>query len=323
MTAHTTDRSPREKSGHLAELNRIASGLKNPTFPKIFAVELCADCNINCSMCHHDQMVRPKGNMPMALWKKCADEIAGIAPNTNVWFSFCGEPLLMPDRLVEMLKYGEEAGLKSLNLNTNGMLLSNEVARNLLDTGLSTIVIGIDGYEKDTYEKYRVLGDRDVVYANVQYLLEERARRGAGPEIMVQFIEMDDNIKEFDAYRDHWLNLGATVKLRRMLSWGGKFETAIEVAEEERIPCPWAMTMMHLFWDGRVPRCPGDTEGEESAGNAWDDTLVDLWANLGGYRQMHLDHAFDDLPERCHGCTDWKTGASVKLRPTERNRTQA
>ena len=304
-----------EHQDHLAELNRIASGLKNPTFPKIFAVELCAECDLNCSTCHHDQMKRPKGNLPMPLWQKCADEIAEIAPQTNVWFSFCGEPLLQPDRLIDMLDYGAKVGLKSLNLNTNGMRLTRDVADRLLDTGLSTIVIGIDGFKKETYEKYRVLGDRNVVYANVQYLLEQRAKRETGPEIMVQFIEMDDNVKEFEAYRDHWLGLGATVKLRRQLSWGGKFETAIDVANEKRIACPWAITMMHLFWDGRVPRCPGDTEGEEDAGNAWDDTLVTLWGNLSGYRQLHLDKKFDDLPARCHDCTDWKTGASLKIRP--------
>ncbi|MCC5988226.1 MAG: radical SAM protein [Pararhodobacter sp.] len=302
-------------ANHKAELERTASGLKNPSFPKIFAVELCADCDLNCSMCHHDRMQRPKGNLPMPLWRKCADEIAAIAPATNIWFSFCGEPLLMPERLIEMLKYGESVGLRSLNLNTNGMRLSREVARGLLDTCLSNIVIGIDGFTRETYEKYRVLGDRDRVYANAGYLLEERARRESGPEIMVQFIEMDDNITEFERYRDYWLGLGATVKLRRQLSWGGKFETAIEIAEEERIPCPWAITMMHMFWDGRVPRCPGDTEGEESAGNAWDDSLVDLWGRLASYRQLHLERRFGELPARCDNCTDWKTGASLKLRP--------
>ena len=306
-----------EQTDHIAELNRISSGLKNPKFPKIFAVELCAECDLNCSMCHHDQMKRPKGNLPMPLWQRCADEIAKVAPRTNVWFSFCGEPLLMPDRLIQMLEYGEKVGLRSLNLNTNGMKLTQDVASRLPDTSLSTIVIGIDGFEKETYEKYRCLGNRDVVYENVRYLLEQRNLRDSGPEIMVQFIEMDGNTKEFDAYKDHWLGLGATVKLRRQLSWGGKFETAIDVADDERIACPWAITMMHMFWDGRVPRCPGDTEGEEDAGNAWDDSLVDLWSNLSTYRQLHLDHKFDDLPARCHDCTDWKTGASVKLRPNQ------
>ncbi len=223
--------------------------------------------------------------------------------------------MLQPERLIEMLDYGRQVGLTSLNLNTNGMRLNAGIADRLLDTGLSTIVIGIDGFTRQTYERYRCLGDRDRVYANVEYLLRQRARRESGPEIMVQFIEMDDNNKEFDAYRDHWLGLGATVKLRRKLSWGGRFDTAIDIADEARIPCPWAITMMHMFWDGRVPRCPGDTEGEDAAGNAWDDSLSDLWARLGPYRQHHLERKFDLLPSRCDTCTDWKTGASLKLRP--------
>lgn len=307
-----------DKSNHVNELDRIASGLTNRAFPKIFAVELCADCNLKCTMCHHDKMVRPKGNLPMPLWQKCADEIAEVAPATDVWFSFCGEPLLLPERLLDMLSYGEMVGLTSMNLNTNGMLLTKEVADNLLDTSPSFIVIGIDGFKKETYEKYRFLADRDVVYENVKYLIEPRAESESGPEVMVQFIEMPENADEFDDFKDYWLGVGATVKFRRQLSWGGQIETGFSVPQDNRVPCPWAVTMMHVFWDGRVPRCPGDTEGDESAGNAWDDSLVDLWANLGEYRQLHLDRKFDDLPQRCHDCSDWMTGASVKLRPTSR-----
>lgn len=71
----------------------------------------------------------------------------------------------------------------------------------------------IDGFAKEIYEKYRVLGNRGTVYANVQFLLEERKRRSSGSEIMVQFIEMADNVKEFEDYAKYWLGLGATVKL--------------------------------------------------------------------------------------------------------------
>jgi hypothetical protein len=100
-----------------------------------------------------------------------------------------------------------------------------------------------------------------------------------------------------------------------MLSWGGQFETHLQVPNEERIPCPWACTMMHVFWDGRVPRCPGDTEGQEGSGNAWDEPLSVLWARLGHNRDLHLQHRFDELPERCHTCTDWMTGSADRIKP--------
>jgi pyruvate-formate lyase-activating enzyme len=297
------------------ELARIASTLGPLAFPKKFAVETCAECNLACSMCYHPGMKRTKGVLPLALWRRMADEIAAVAPRTECWFSFCGEPLLEPDRLFEILEYGREVGLLSMNVNTNGMLLGPDVADRLLDSGAHLVVIGIDGFSAPVYERARVGADRDTVYRNVEQLLRRRDAVGSDLEIQVQFIEMPDNRHELEAYTAHWLERGAVVKVRRQLSWGGKFETSLCIPFDERIPCPWAITMMHVFWDGRVPRCPGDMEGEEGVGNAWDASITELWAELGRYRDLHLARDFDALPERCHACQDWMTGAAERIRP--------
>ncbi|MBI3261784.1 MAG: radical SAM protein [Acidobacteria bacterium] len=298
------------------ELHRIVPTLRPMAFPTRFAVEVCAECNLACSMCHHPSMKRPKGKMPFELWRKCADEIAALAPRTECWFSFCGEPLLAPERLLEMLAYGKSVGLRSLNINSNGMLLTADLAERILDSGVDLIVFGIDGFTAETFERIRVRAVRDVVYTNVEHLLALRRARGQGPEIQIQFIEMDENSHELEAFSEHWLHHGATLKVRNKLSWGGKFDTPLCIPRDDRIPCPWAITMMHVFWDGRVPRCPGDTEGEEGVGNAWDEPLAVLWERLDCYRQHHLNHDFDLLPDRCQTCKDWMTGAAKRIRPS-------
>jgi pyruvate-formate lyase-activating enzyme len=297
------------------ELARIAKTLHRLSFPKKFAVELCADCNLACFMCHHPQMRRPKGVMPFELWKKCADEIAATAPDTECWFSFCGEPLLEPQLLLKCLRYGRSVGLRSLNVNTNGMLLTADLVEPLLASGVHLVVFGIDGFSKESFEKYRVGAVRDTVYRNAERLLAARDAKRAPVAIQVQFIVMEDNAHEVEQYKQHWLTRNAVVKVRRQLSWGGKFETGLGIAREDRIPCPWAITMMHVFWDGRVPRCPGDTEGEEGYGNAWHASLAELWGRLGEYRDKHLRREFDQLPARCQTCTDWMTGAAERVRP--------
>lgn len=297
-------------------LQKIARTLCDLSFPTRFAVEICAECNLACSMCHHPQMVRPKGKMPFELWKRCADEIAAVSSGTECWFSFCGEPLLEPALLMRMVAYGKSAGLESLNLNTNGMLLTPELADPILDSGLDRVVIGIDGLSREVYDLLRVGGDRDIVYANVEHFLKRRVSRDDGPEVMVQFIETDENAHEVEPFVEFWRDRGAILKVRNKLSWGGTFETPLTVSDEERIPCPWAITMMHVFWDGRVPRCPGDTEGEEGVGNAWDESLVSLWERLGDYRDKHLQHRFRELPDRCQSCKDWMTGAADRIPPT-------
>lgn len=303
-----------------AELREIAKTLRELPFPARFAVEVSAVCNLACVMCHYPNMRRPKGRMPFPLWQKCADEIAAVSPRTQCWFSFCGEPLLEPDLLIRMIRYGKSVGLRSLNINTNGTLLTPDLADPILDSGVDLVVFGIDGFSRKTYESIRVNGSRNVLYRNVEHFLARRQARSTGPEVQVQFIEMDENEHEIDKFSAYWLEWGATLKIRNKLSWGGKFDTPMCVPAEERIPCPWAVTMMHVFWDGRVPRCPGDTEGEESVGNAWDEPLAVLWGRLGFYRQMHLEHRFDELPDRCQTCRDWMVGAAKRVQP--RRKTQ-
>ncbi len=307
----------KEETPKYEYLKEISGTLKNLDFPTRFAVEVTAECNLKCYMCHHPNMVRPKGRMPFELWKRCADQVAEISPSTQCWFSFCGEPLLEPELLIKMIKYGKSVGLKSVNINTNGMLLTPDIAVPIIESGVDLIVFGIDGFTSDTFEKIRIEAKRDVVYANVEHLLEVRKEYGNKPEIQVQFIEMEENKHEFEEFKNYWLKKGATIKARRMLSWGGQFETHLQVPNEERIPCPWACTMMHVFWDGRVPRCPGDTEGQEGSGNAWDEPLSVLWAKLGHNRDLHLQHRFDELPERCHTCTDWMTGSADRISPKQ------
>jgi len=301
-----------------AYLAKIAQTLRPLPFPTRFAVEVCADCNLACAMCHHPSMRRPKGRMPFELWRKCADQVALISPDTQCWFSFCGEPLLEPELLLKMIAYGRKVGLQSLNINTNGMLLTPALAGPILDSGVSQVVFGIDGLSTETYQKLRVRGRREVVYANVEHFLTARQARSQGPEVQVQFIEMDENQHELEAFKRYWLARGATLKVRNKMSWGGRFATPLDVPKEERIPCPWALTMMHVFWDGRVPRCSGDTEGEESVGNAWDEPLAVLWERLAPDQQKHLEGRFDELPDRCQHCKDWMTGAAEKIQPVQR-----
>ncbi len=299
------------------ELEKIAKTLDQFQFPKKITIEVTAECNLECAMCHYSSMRRPKGVMPFELWRRCADEIAQVSPETECWFSGSGEPLLQPELLSQMISYGKSVGLKAQYLNTNGMLLTPEVADLVLDSGVDLVVFGVDGYTPVTYSAIRVGGIRDELYSNIEGFVAARRARAFGPEIQVQFIEMDENEHEMEDFKNYWLSKGVVVKVRRKLSWGGRIETPATVPDEERIPCPWAITLMHVLWDGRVARCAGDTEGEECVGNAWHESLSELWSRLGSYRQLQLDHRFDEVPERCRQCKDWMTGASERTNPAQ------
>ncbi len=299
------------------KLEEIAKTLDQFPFPKKITFEVCSDCNLSCVMCHHPEMKRSEGVMPFELWKKCADEVAQTSPETECWFSFIGEPLLEPELLCKILSYGKSVGLKSLNLNTNGMLMSPEIADLILSTGVDVVVFGVDGFSTAVYESIRAGGIRDELYENIESFLAARSARKSGPEVQVQFIEMNENEHELEEFKSYWLKRGAVIKARRKLSWGGRIDTSLNIPREHRIPCLWVVNLMHVFWDGRVPLCPGDTEGTNCAGNVWEDSLIDLWSCLAPHRQLHLDHSYSKLPALCHTCKDWMTGAAERSRPDD------
>ena len=143
-------------------------------FPLVIALEPTNYCNLNCIMCSHDKLTRKKGIMNIRLYKKIIDEIARENPYTRLYLDFCGEALTTKFKLFYMVSYAKKKGLKNVNINTNGLLIDEEMAEMLLDSGIDYISLDCDGFSKEVYEKIRVGGNRDKFYKNVEYLLKRR-----------------------------------------------------------------------------------------------------------------------------------------------------
>jgi hypothetical protein len=260
-------------------------------------------------------MQRAKGFMSDELFEKCIDEIARENPDSEVWLADHGESLMLGKRLVDKIHYAKSKGLKRVYLNTNGMLLSPIMTRGLLESGLDQIVFGLDAISEETYSQIRVGGDFKHVMSNISGLLKQISSNGdQGPKVWVQFIEMEQNEHEREAFEEYWGKKDVAIKIRRKLSWGGYVSTPdVELLEAERIPCPWIVNLMHILWDGRVCRCSGDHECRYEMGDVNGSTIAEIWRGpLRRERQIHLAYAFDDLNQQCKACLDWKVGAAEK-----------
>lgn len=298
----------------LAFLRQVESQLKPADFPPQVIIETTAACNLHCAHCGHGTMDRPKGHMSMALYRKIVDEIAERAPHTEVWPTFYGEAFLLDYRLFYMLRYARKRGLTNLVLNTNGTRISEEVAEWILDSGLRVIMFSLDGFTPETFEAIRCGANRDAVFANIERLLELKARHtGPMPVVEVQYSMMDGNEHEVDTFKAYWLARGADVKIREKLTWGGRVDAPNLHQDLARIACPWAVRTCAIHWNGDVVACAVDYEGKYVAGNVARDSVAEVWQH--GHRrleQLHLTHTFDALPDPCRGCLDWQVGGGAQ-----------
>jgi len=284
-------------------------------FPTDILVEVITKCNLNCIMCPHDQMTREQGRMSMQLWRKIIDEVAEVSPDTRIWPAVMGEPLLRGGEIFEMVRYASDKGVE-VHLNTNMKAFEPEMLDPLFDSGLVELLIGLDGASPKVYETVRRTGNYSRVIENIHLILDEKERRGLDkPRLTLQFIVMEENAHEQEAFVQYWQGTGKKVrlKLKPRTGWVGAvspwFNGDDPLSAARDIPCTWLLRQMTVFWNGHIPQCDGDWDGGTFMGDVNRQSLLEIWQGpLKLLRERHLRLDFKDLP--CENCLDWQAGRS-------------
>lgn len=155
-------------------------------------------CNLGCVFCPTGQKrnSRKKSIMNFKDFKKIIDKLGKYL----IYIEFCnwGEPLLNPE-LEEMIIYTKKYGIIS-RISTNlHISLTEERTIKLLSSGVSHIIISLDGSSQNTYEKYRRGGNFNLVFNNLKYLVQVKKKLNLKfPHIHWQFLVFKHNEHEIE-----------------------------------------------------------------------------------------------------------------------------
>lgn len=299
-------------------LEEAKKTLKKYPFPVDIIVEVTAFCNLECIMCPQKSLNREKGEMSLDTFKKIVDEVAIENINARLWLAIMGEPLLLKDKLIEMIQYAKSKGLNSIHLNTNATFLTNDMSDKLINSGVSEIIVGLDAFRKETYDIIRCKGDFNKTVKNVEYFLDQLKKlKKDDLHLIMQFIVMDENEHEVEVFKEKWLSKGAIVKIRPKLGWGNSIQADnLNVPDSDRnFPCPWLVRTVSIHWTGKLAQCDGDFEGNYSPGDINIQSIKEIWeTELNKRRERHW--ANDFTHELCTECKDWQAGRSTFYYPT-------
>jgi len=271
-------------------------------FPLHLDIESVSVCNLKCPFCAttHKRWGNEKhGYMDYALYKKIIDE--GVESGLcAIKLSLRGEPLLHP-KLVRMVEYAKEKGVMDVYFNTNAILLTEEKFGKLVDARLDRISISIEGFNKETYEKFRVGASFERLFDNVSKLITIRNRKKVLlPQIRIQTVLLDELKDEFVEYVNFWKNFADEV------SYLDAREETINNKPSDKIAnwaCPFLWQRMTILWDGTILPCLMHGISDFSSmvlGNAVDYSIRDLW-NGDKERQLRDLHK-KGLSHTIHAC---------------------
>jgi len=178
-----------EANGHGFKLHRPLTQLT-----KVY-IEPTVACNLDCITCFRNAWDQPLGRMSEESFEHILAGLKAMQPIPHVYFGGIGEPLFHP-RTVDWIRQIKALGTK-VELITNGTILNEKKARELLAAGLDVLWISLDGATPESYADVRLGAELEQVVANVRRFAG--MRKGGHypkPEIGIAFVAMQRNINE-------------------------------------------------------------------------------------------------------------------------------
>jgi len=273
-------------------------------FPIHLDIETTNHCNLRCTMCPHslDTYEMKKGYFDFTLYRNILGECREHGLR-SLKLNIRGEPLLHR-RLVDMVALAKEMGILEVMFNTNGLLLTPEKTRALVEAGLDYLIVSIDGATPETYNKIRQGGDFHRLKENLEYFLEyRRERRLAKPLLRLQFVEMEENAHEVPRYLAMWQDRVDVMTVNRYSNRGCGERQVYDLAPVDRANCPHPWRRLSINWRGEAHMCCGDWQDLCILGEVDKMSLYDIWhsAQFNHYRQKLLKRRLEEIP-CCKDC---------------------
>lgn len=321
----------------LQEARRITNPLNGFGMPPILQIEPVNFCNLRCPACAFGAGLirRPPEVLSFDLYRSVIDQVKGHACLMAFWA--WGEPFLH-DGACDMIRYARENGIL-VHTSTNGHFFrTREKARQVIESGLDSLIVCIDGLDQKTYETYRVGGELGIVFESVRNLVRERNFLGKeNPRITLRFLVMRHNEHQARAFERKALELGADVASLRfpvVRRRGVDLEERLGPIHEAYGPsitpryrtvrrrkglpeahCSRPYGNLTIFSNGELVLCENDANASYSLGNASRHRIRDI---LASSHAKNLLATFRRRPGELPFCRDCEgnrhRGDSLNLR---------
>jgi radical SAM protein with 4Fe4S-binding SPASM domain len=287
--------------------------------PPTIQIEPTNICNLKCPLCPTgtDTMKRTKGFMSLETFKRILDELGSTL--VFVVLYGWGEPFLNK----KMPNFIEECTSRNILTfsSTNGHCLQTlDDALRVVDAGLNSLVIAIDGSTQETYTNYRKCGDVEKVKRCAALIEKAKIRRGSKfPYTNLRIVVTRNNIADLPNVERLAHSLG--VNMFSYKSVGSLCQTegfkSYEPGEESMrryeykddtrsarppIQCPFPFRQPTVFWDGTVVGCEFDYNLQIPWGKIGEHDFGEIWNISQATRLRTSIRNGRDRPEFCSLC---------------------
>ncbi len=293
-------------------------------YPPILMVEPTNICNLKCPMCPsgNGDMARPRGQLKFEDFKSLMDEVGAHIYQVQFWNQ--GEPFINKSFL-DFVDYANKKGVMTQTSTNGHFIRSDEMAEKVVASGLDQIIFSMDGTNQETYEKYRVGGNFNLVIETLGRLSRAKEKLNSRrPLIELQFLVFKHNQEEIDAIievaKKHKVNriafktvqvysseqaetyLPENTEMSRYEYDGGAFKMKGQIPNW----CKRLWMNSTVNWDGSISPCCFDKDAEYAMADIFkeDVSFTETWknGNYSAFRRQVMKNR-KAIP-MCGNCTE-------------------
>jgi radical SAM protein with 4Fe4S-binding SPASM domain len=259
-------------------------------FPLQLDFELNSTCQMRCAHCTHGQGTVKKVLLPFDDFARVIDEAASYRL-CSIKLNYINEPLLRPD-LPRFVQYAKERGVLNVYFATNGLLLTEEVARALIEVGVSKIMVSLDAVTPETYEAMRRSKDLLRIEENIRRLLVLRSALGVEhPAVRVNFLRTRTNAHEEAEFVARWDGVADSIGIQSEVALPGVDEDLPSPAPEGRaFRCSFPFKQLVIDHAGDILPCCTFSGRLMPLGNIATTTIAAAWNSPGMLALQSLHH---------------------------------
>lgn len=289
-----------------AAYHRAQSLLDFTPFPLQLDFELNSTCQMKCGFCIHGQRVVAKRLLPWEVFTRVIDEGEhhGLC---SIKMNYINEPLLNRD-LPRFIEYAKAHGVLNVFFATNGLLLSEDFARELIRVRVNKVLISLDAVTAETFQLMRASKELDRIEKNIRNLIAIRNAAGVPyPRVRVNFLKTKRNAHEADAFIERWNGVADAIGFQEQVGLPG-IENDFDVKHRgvaATFRCAFPFKLMVVDSAGDILPCCTFSGREMPMGNIATMTIAEAW-NSAQMRRLKLLHRAGDFRSNpiCNHCVN-------------------
>lgn len=302
---------PEDTAGPLERLRLRLQGRRPlPKAPEHVQIQTVSGCNASCVFCPNQKTALdiPMGRrMDWDLYRSVVDQCVELGVRRFSPY-LMNEPMLDPE-LPQRIAYiaRRKRSWMHSKINSHGGLLTERMAKGLLDSGLDRLHFSVQGLDPVVYERIMRLKLHKTL-RNVERFLELKEKGGYdGPRVKVVMLDTAEVHDQIPSIRKFWADRGVALNVNRLENRGKHAAIASDrIAVHELEPFDWCTRLfdqVYVLYDGRLVQCCADWEQTSALGDLSRERLRDVWTGpaYGDHRRRFLSGDLTGM--LCDGCT--------------------